>query len=337
MIKASLLTNLPKADLHYHLLGGVSLQRMQEFANQYHANVSFDYLKSFYRNYQNKKNAQGGIAALKFLYKLLQNASDYEKILLDVARDAKKHNCLYIETFINPSDTSIPYKSLLKALENGCKKAQDLGVIIRILPSINREKSQSIALEMVSKVCENPSPYVVGIGMDYKEKLGDIKQFVPAYDLARKAGLKLSVHAGEFGVGVQNIHDAIHLLGANRIEHGYTILEDPSLLKYCILQKLAFSVVPTNTYYHTLYPDHATWLANQPIPKMAKAGLTLCPATDDWYIHDTNSSKLYACLANDFGFTLQNLKDLFFVCIKSSFASKEIKAELLSKYETSSL
>lgn len=322
--------NLPKADVHYHLLGGVSLQSMEAFAKKYHANISTDFAKSFYRNYQSKENAQGGIAALKFLYSLLKNASDYEEVVGQVALAAREQNCVYIEAFINSSDIALPYKELLKALENGCLKAASLGVKINICPSINREESALTAQKMVEKVCENPSPFVVGIGMDYRERLGDVKKFIKAYDMARQGGLRLSAHAGEFGVGPSNIRMAIELLGVERIEHGYTVLQDPSLLKYCLKHDLPFSVVPTNTYYHKLYPTYDEWVAKQPIPKMAKAGLRLCPATDDWFIHDTNSTKLYESLVRDLGFKLLDLKDFFKNSVKASFASKELKEELLA-------
>jgi adenosine deaminase len=128
------------------------------------------------------------------------------------------------------------------------------------------------------------APQVVGIGMDYRENDRPPELFEAAYRLAREAGLKTTAHAGEFGMPWNNVATAIDLLQVDRVDHGYTIVDNPALLQRCIERGLVFTVVPTNSYYlRTLAPQR--WAQDHPIRQMLAAGLRLHPNTDDPTLH----------------------------------------------------
>jgi adenosine deaminase len=60
-------------------------------------------------------------------------------------------------------------------------------------------------------------------GDELKGKPGD---FIWAFDCAREAGLRITVHAGEWG-GAQSVRDALDALNPERIGHGVQAIEDP--------------------------------------------------------------------------------------------------------------
>ena len=66
------------------------------------------------------------------------------------------------------------------------------------------------------------------MGLDLAGNEADygIKGFIPLLSRARNAGLKLTIHAGEWG-GAQNVREAVLELEADRIGHGIRVLEDP--------------------------------------------------------------------------------------------------------------
>ncbi|MFX5476838.1 adenosine deaminase, partial [Acinetobacter baumannii] len=80
---------------------------------------------------------------------------------------------------------------------------------------------------------------------DYRENDRPPELFEAAYRLAREAGLKTAAHAGEFGMPWHNVATAIDLLQVDRIDHGYTIVDNPDLMQRCIGRGLVFTVVPT--------------------------------------------------------------------------------------------
>lgn len=317
------LTLIPKAELHYHLLGGVRLATMQALAEKYHVELSDEQAQSYYRAYQTPgKPRKGGIQALTFLYQLMKEPEDYHRVVLEVAEDAAAVGLRYIETFWNPSDTPIEYQTLNKTLIQAADQAQqDFGVTIRLIPSINREKSPEEAVKMVNMVIAHPHPYVLGIGIDYKEQNASVEKFWRAYQLARKHGLKLTAHCSEFGLHWRNVQAGIELIGCDRIDHGYTIVENEALCQAYAYCGIPFTVIPSNTYYLSQWPEYRTWQQNHPIRKMARAGLNIIPGTDDWHIHNTNSAKCYQVLVEDFGFDLDGIRQMIINSIEASWSS----------------
>jgi len=57
----------------------------------------------------------------------------------------------------------------------------------------------------------------------------DPRQFAGMYERARAGGLHLTAHAGETGPAAF-VRDSIDVLGCERIDHGYHIIDDPVLV-----------------------------------------------------------------------------------------------------------
>lgn len=322
------INQIPKADIHYHLLGGVRLQTMMDFAHQYHFPLSLEEAKSYYRAYKNETGStKGGIAALTFLYQLMKQPEDYQRVVLEVAEDAQACGVKYIETFWNPSDTELDYDCINQALVAAIDIAYDKwGIVIRLIPSINREKSPEIALEMVETMIQHPHPYVLGIGIDYKEHHAPVEHFWKAYRLAKEHGYKLTAHCSEFGLHWRNVESGVDLLKVDRIDHGYSIIDNPELAKKYANLNIPFTVVPSNTYFLNQWPDHKEWCEKHPIREMAKAGLNIVPCTDDWHMHGTNTTHCYQTMVEQFGFDVLSLKTFMLNSLQASWVDDSQKA-----------
>ncbi|MGL4860094.1 MAG: adenosine deaminase family protein [Enterobacteriaceae bacterium] len=289
------LHKFPKVDIHYHLLGGVRLGTMLALADKYQVPLSEQEAKSYYRQYQHEGGpVKGGIAALNFLYPLMRTPEDYYQVALEVAQDAADTGIRHLELFWNPSDTPLHYVAVTEALLAALQQAQQRWSLSSLLiPSINREKSPEEALAMVETVLRHPFPAVVGIGIDYKEQNAPIEHFWKAYQRAHIGGLRLTGHCSEFGLHWRNVESGLDLLGLQRIDHGYTVVDNPQLTARCAREQIPFTVVPSNTYYLKQWPDVAQWRREHPIRQMALAGLKIVPATDDWHMHHTSGAECY--------------------------------------------
>ena len=328
------LSQFPKADLHYHLLGGVRLTTMLTLANKYDYPLSLLEAKSYYRAYKTETGStKGGIAALTFLYQLMREAEDYEQVLLEVAEDAHACGVRYIETFWNPSDTHLCYQDVNQALVRGIDKAlQQFNIIIRLIPSINREKTPEDAVLMVNHMIAHPHPYVLGIGIDYMEQNASVEQFWQAYRLARQYGYKLTAHCAEFGLHWRNVVAGVELLEVDRIDHGYSIIDNHQLTAEYARRGIPFTVVPSNTYFLNQWPDQLEWQDKHPIRTMAKAGLNIIPCTDDWHMHATDSSNCYRVMVEEFGFDIESLKHLMLNSLEASWLPEALKQQWLSSW-----
>ncbi len=328
------LQRFPKVDLHYHLLGGVRLTTMLALARKYGVGLSEQEAKQYYRAHQHADEPQrGGIAALTLLYTLLREPDDYYRVAVEVAEDARACGVRYLETFWNPSDAAAGYAAITRALAAACDDAETrLGIRMRLIPSINREKSPEEAVAMVTQMLQHPHPYVLGLGIDYREEGAPIERFWKAFRLARDNGYRLTGHCSEFGLHWRNVETGLDLIGLERIDHGYTVIDNPSLLRRCAREGVAFTVVPSNTYYLTLWPTYDEWRERHPIRAMARAGLNIVPCSDDWHIHGTDAAQVYRTMVEAFGLDLDGVRHCMVNGIRASWAPQADKHRWIAEW-----
>lgn len=323
------LRKIPKAELHYHLLGGVRMNTMLDLAKKYGVPLTEKDAKSYYREFAHENEVmKGGIAALNFLYPLLKETSDYERVAYEILEDAKNSGVRYVEFFWNPNDTEISYKDVTDTLAKIFEQAEiDWNISAYLIPSINREKTPEEAVEMVEWIINYPHSRVLGIGIDYREDNAPIEKFWKAYRLAQQNNLRLTGHCSEFGLHWRNVETGLDLIGLERIDHGYTVTENAELMARCAAENIPFTVVPSNTFFLKKWPNHAEWQMNHPIRQMAKAGMTIIPATDDWHMHDTNGQKCYQVMVEDFGFDLDGIRQCIENGINAAWQPENIKTQ----------
>ncbi len=100
--------------------------------------------------------------------------------------------------------------------------------------------------------------------------------YVPAFRLARAAGVGRTVHAGE-GRPAAEIRTAILELGAQRIGHGTSLLEDPAVCDLVREREVVIEACPTSNH-HT----GAIAAADaHPLPRWLAAGVRACVNTDN--------------------------------------------------------
>ena len=182
-----------------------------------------------------------------------------------------------------------------------------MGIVGRLIAAIDREASPESALEMVQWVSAYRCDEVLGIGIDYREVDRPPELFAGAFAAAKRAGLKTTAHAGEFGMPWTNVQTALDLLQVDRIDHGYTVLDSPALTRRCAERGIVFTVVPTNSYYlRTLAPER--WALDHPIRRMPSAGLRIHPNTDDPALHHVTPTQAWSMMVSDFGFGIDDLR-----------------------------
>ncbi len=297
------LHQLPKAELHCHLLGTVRKQTFEDLVRKVKAPIPQEDIDAFYTR---SEKPVGVLRVLRALDQwLLHSPDDFYRISYEYLADAAAHNVRYAEFFWNPTGTAkvsgLPYPPVLEAIRRAIVDAErDLGITGRLVPSIDREAGADAALEMVQWVLDHRCEEVPGIGMDYRENDFPPEWFEGAYALARKHGLKTTAHAGEFGMPWPNVKTAMDVLKVDRIDHGYTVIDNPELVQQALERELVFTVVPTNSYYlRTLAPER--WALDHPIRRMMALGLKLHPNTDDPTLHHVNPTEAWHMMVQHFG------------------------------------
>jgi adenosine deaminase len=301
---------MPKAELHCHLLGTVRRETFTALARRAQAPLSDAEIAAFYTRGDKPVGVLRVLRALDAW--LLKTPDDLHRITYEYLQDAAAHQVRYAEFFWNPTGTvrvsGIPYGQAQAAIVQAIADAQaDCGIVGRLVPAIDREASPGEALEMVQWLIAHRHPHVPGLGIDYREVDRPPELFVEAYAAARRAGLKTTAHAGEFGMPWTNVQAAVELLKVDRIDHGYTIVDKPEFAQQCAERGIVFTVVPTNSYYlRTLAPER--WALDHPIRRMQGLSLRIHPNTDDPTLHHVTPTQAWHMMVRDFGFGLDELR-----------------------------
>jgi len=325
---------IPKAELHCHLLGTVRRATFTELAKRERAPLSDDEIQAFYTRGEKPVGVLRVLRALDAW--LLKSPADLHRLAYEYLQDAAAHNVRHAEFFWNPTGTAresgIAYPQAQAGILAAIDDAQrDFGITGRLVPSIDREASPADALEMVRWVVANRDPRVPGIGIDYRENDRPPELFAEAYAAARRAGLKTTAHAGEFGMPWTNVRTAVEDLRVDRIDHGYTVVDNPEFAARCAERGIVFTVVPTNSYYlRTLPPER--WALDHPIRHMPGLGLRIHPNTDDPTLHHVDPTGAWHMMVKDFGFGLDDLRGFLVNGVDAAWMDEGDKARLRSAW-----
>ena len=301
---------IPKAELHCHLLGTVRQDTFTALARREKAPLSEDEIVAFYTRGEKPVGVLRVLRALDAW--LLKRPDDLHRISYEYLQDAAAHNVRHAEFFWNPTGTAreggIAYADAQAAILRAVEDAQrDFGIGSRLVAAIDREASPAEAVEMVRWVIAHRDERVAGIGIDYREVDRPPEMFEQAYAEARRAGLRTTAHAGEFGMPWTNVRTAVEVLQVDRIDHGYTVVDQPEFAARCAERGIVFTVVPTNSYYlRTLAPER--WALDHPIRRMPGLGLRIHPNTDDPTLHHVTPTQAWHMMVRDFGFGLADLR-----------------------------
>ena len=323
-----LFREMPKVELHCHLLGTVRKRTFTELVHKAKAPISDEEIDGFYTRGEKPVGVLRILRALDA--EIIKTPADLARLTYEYLEDAASHCVRYSEFFWNPTGTArvsnIAYPEAQAAIIGAIHEAErDFGIIGLLLPSIDREADPDEAVSMVEWMIANPAPEVIGVGIDYRENDRPPELFWKAWFMAKEAGYRITVHAGEFGMPWRNVETAVKLLRCDRVDHGYTVVDNPDFTRECVARNLVFTVVPTNSYYlRTLVPER--WALDHPIRKMAAMGLRIHPNTDDPAYHHITASEAWFLMYNFFGFSLEDLRSFMVNGIDGAWVNEATRA-----------
>nr|RZI36036.1 Adenine deaminase [Cryobacterium sp. SO1] len=136
----------------------------------------------------------------------------------------------------------------------------------------------------------------IGVGLDSAEVGFPPSLFTEAFAKAEALGLRRVAHAGEEG-GPDYVHEALDLLGVERVDHGIRAVEDPRLVEILRERQIPLTVCPLSNVCLRATPT----LGAHPLPAMLAAGLLVTISSDDpayfgGYVDDNLDA-----LQNEFG------------------------------------
>jgi len=226
----------PKVDLHRHLEGSLRLKTLLDVARQHGITLPISPDLSVLVQMQPGDSFNSSTFLSKFQYLRLFYRSDevIRRVTREAVQDAAADSVQYLELRFTPvALTRVQNLALPDVMDWVAESARlaglEFGVTVRLIASVNRHESVALAEQVAGLAVERKDRGIVGLDLAGNEADFSAIPFVGVFQQAKKCGLFLTVHAGEWG-GPANVREALEVLDADRIGHGVQVLRDPAVI-----------------------------------------------------------------------------------------------------------
>lgn len=267
-------------DLHRHLDGSIRPNTVTQLAQAMGLSVPKDLL--FFPG----MGLQAALSRFAFTVQLLQHPDAVARVAAEMCEDAAADGVGTLEIRFAPHlHRGAPIADIVDAALAGINGRAGL-----ILCALYGDPP-----ELVEALVAAARRGVVGLdlaGGPHPTHRHTMTDYAGAFAMAARKGLGRTVHAGE-GRPPEEIRTAIDVLGAQRIGHGTTLLNDESITQLVIDRQITIEACPTSNW-HTGVIDAisahplATWLAR---------GVSVCINTDNTLLSNVTATQEHRRMA----------------------------------------
>lgn len=325
---AIFIAGLPKAELHVHHVGSASPRIVAELAARHPGSVPTD--PAALAEYFTFRDFGHFIELYLSVVDLIRDPADVRLLTYEVAAELAAQNVRYAELTVTPYTSvvrGIAIEAFIEAIEDARVAAErDHGIVLRWIFDIPGELGLPAAEATLALALEHGPSSLVGFGLGGPEIGVPRPQFKAVFDQARAAGLHSVPHAGET-TGPQTVWDAVRLLGAERIGHGTSSVQDPALLAYLAEHQIALEVCPTSN----IATRAVRTIEEHPLRQMVEAGVLVTINSDDPPMFGTTIGGEYAIAARLLELDRSGIAALATNAVTASFLPAADKAALTAE------
>ncbi len=322
---------LPKAHLHLHFTGSMQHATLAELAAAHGVHLP----ESLAQDWPPQLSAADERGWFRFqrLYDIARSVvrtpSDVRRLISEAAQDEQKEGSGWLELQIDPSGYAHRFGGLTPmlelVLESAAAATRATGVGIGIIVAANRTKHPLEARTLARLAAAYAERGVVGFGLSNDERRGAVADFVPAFRIAARAGLRSVPHGGEL-VGPASVQACLDELHADRIGHGVSAVEDPVLLGRLADGQITLEVCPTSNVALGV----AATALDVPLLPLLAAGVPVALGADDPLLFGPRLAAQYELARQVYGLTDADLANLARMSVRGSAAPAVVQKDLLA-------
>jgi adenosine deaminase len=319
-----------KAELHCHVEGAASPDLVIRQARKYGADTGpFIRDGSFVWH-----DFTSFLAAYDFAADLFRSEEDYALLAETYLTSLAAEGAIYSEVFTSPDHArraGLSPEAYTNALGVGMTRARDAtGIEGRMIVTGVRHFGVESVEDAARFAAACGHPLVTGFGMAGEERRGHPSDFARAFDIARDAGLGITVHAGELA-GWESVAAALDALSPSRIGHGVRAIENPDLVRRIADEGIVLEVCPVSNIELAVFPT----FADHPFPKLRAAGCRVTLNSDDPPYFWTSLKREYEVAAEHFGLDERALAAITRTAIEAAFVDDATRRDLLARVDAS--
>ena len=330
-----LLKDVPKAEIHLHLEGLISVETIWKLIQE--NDLNFDGIKT--KNDLVKRFKVNSLDEFISLFiNIIQASFRKEQDIIYLLEDAQQYlfrnNIRHAEIFFAPSkflQSGFNFSHMADILEAGARKIQEeCNITVSYLIDVSRTFGIENAENNLDLVLANPRASIIGIGLGGSESSGPAEDYEAVFQRAIKNNLKVVAHAGE-DVGPESIWNALNLLGAARIGHGISAIQDEKLIKLLKDRQIPLEICPTSNLFTKKFVSR---IGDHPIKAFYQKGLNVTLNSDDPSLFGSELVEEYILLFRKGIFNEAELLDILKKTIFASFTTEERKNDIWAEAQT---
>ena len=315
-----------KAELHCHIEGAIPPALARAQAQRYGVDtasfISGD--RYVWHDFTTFMAAYDGAAAL------FRTPEDYALLAETYLGELDAAGAVYSEIFVSPDHArtaGLSSEAYIEGLAEGIARAREKsGIECRMIVVGVRHLGTDAVEGAARFAAARPHPLITGFGMAGEERFGRVADYARAFDIARDAGLGITIHAGEL-VGGDSVRDALDVVRPSRIGHGVRAVEDLDLVRRLADEGTVLEVCPGSNVALNVFPDFAA----HPFRRLMDAGVKVTLASDDPPFFDTSLAREYVWGSEAFGLSDDQLRDVTRTAIEAAFVDEPTRQALLAK------
>jgi len=322
--------DLPKVELHLHLETSLRLHRLVERQHRLDGDPPGSGVRAPAEGEGSgvadpeKFTGYDRLRRLRYLSRAgkipdsFYSSENIEQITLELLAEAAAQRVRHVEVRVGGRRgfALLGTRRMLEAMARARGRAErEQGITSGFLITLVRERGPEEAEQRVREAIACRDCGVVGVDLAGDEQNYPPALFARAMDLAREAGLGITVHAGEFA-GPASIWTAVYQLGARRLGHGIRAAEDPELLYRLRERGVTLELCPTSNLRLGLCDS----MEALPIRQLMAAGVSVTVNSDDPVLLGTDISRELEIVARTFALTSDEVRALVDTASRAAFS-----------------
>ncbi len=329
-----LLETMPKAELHLHLDGSLRVDTALDLARTRGVDAPTGWTSmsaALVASMPSTSQAEL-LKAFDLPIALMQDAEALERITAELIETKAADNVRYVEIRWGPLLHVAHGLSLADGIAAVCAGARDAGTrtgtMVRLIATALRSHDPERNVELAETASRFLSEGLTGWDLaGPEEAFPDPLDHARAFEAARAGGLRITIHAGEWG-GATQVRRAL-AVNPERIAHGPGAIDDPALCAELRSWDVTLDLCPHSNWQAGIVPSVAT----HPLARLHRLGVPVTLNTDDTTVSDLTLSEEYIAAVEEIGLTLPELWAIDRRALDVAFADEATLAPLHASFD----
>ena len=329
-----LIERMPKAELHLHLDGSLRIDTALELARTRGVDAPGTWvgMSAALVGPPRSPDQAELLRAFDLPIALMQDAEALERTTVELVEAKAAERVRYIEIRWGPLlhvARGLALGDGIEAVVTGAERAaRATGTTVRLICTALRSHDPADNAVLAETAARFRDRGLTGWDLAGPEaRFPDPLVHARAFEAARAGGLRVTLHAGEWG-GAAQVRRAL-ATNPERIAHGPGTADDPDLMAELRTRSVVLDLCPTSNAQATIVPS----VAVHPIARLHRAGNPVTLNTDDLTVSDLTLSEEYRNAVERIGMTLPELWAIDRSALDVAFADDATLAPLRAEFD----